>query len=111
MSNPAALHFRSAAHVQNQRLADRLQEVVGGEQEEHVEHEQERGRRLPRAHVAEDPEGAVEKALRPLFFQRTAPAGNSRSAQTIPADHPSDERDSIVMASLMIPSRPGLDAK
>ena len=55
-----ALHLRAAGHGQDEGLADRLQHGVGGEQEEDVQHQEDRGDALSAAHLREDAEDAVE---------------------------------------------------
>ena len=49
-----------AAREQDERLADRLQDVVGDEEDGDVEGHEEDGAALPAAHVAEDPERPID---------------------------------------------------
>jgi len=57
-----ALPFGSVRRGQDQRLTHRLDDVVGGEDQEHVESEQEHHTALAPAHVGEETEESLERA-------------------------------------------------
>ena len=83
----------SAGRGEDQRLADRLQQVVGGEQAEDVERQQQRGERLAGAHVGEDGQAAIEQPiarvlargpLRSRPLRRPAPGGQNLTCTRSP---------------------------